>query len=241
MSEVTDDTREAPQGDMSLNVQAEPFVPKSFSKPNPAKNMTKLGKVKQHRRRGNIGPEGTPTATDEKVTNQSTARRQPARSAPVSRDKTDALNLVKQFTGTETEAHLQETEGKPRNNDTRGAPKQFKKKDTQDIRQGQRISAKQISRAQANIQQRDNSNVGHQTETDQPTQRERYWNAEEAKEKALRAERQAALHSFKERKPLNPQTFESHRGKSNSCTTIFSFTVTNITVIKSNTIHHISI
>ena len=214
-----------------LNVQAQPFVPKTFQKPNPAKNMTKLGKVKP-KRRNNLNPtENVRPDTAPQTSNQ----RADSSSAHGHSDKSDALDLVRQFTTADAHTALPQNNQAPVQNkrshgaqngrrDIMSANQRQRNSNYQDYRQeGQGMSEKQRRQHQRNGRER-REHQGVTAESNAERRRgesnaaerrrgERECSEQEARQKAEEDEKKAYLHRFEDKKPLNPLNYENHRGR----------------------------
>lgn len=230
---------EQPLGEISpvdshLNAQAQPFVPQTSQKPNPSKNMTKLGKVKP-RRRNNVNTQGETdrgavrAPADRAPGDRAPAgRREDIRSAPARGDKSDALNLVRQFTTGEPSAEtsqMSNTSADSRQNkvsyDNFGGRQSAgsnsaRSRNSRDYRQqGQVMPEKQRRRAQ---KQNHESNSAPERGGERGAERggkggEREWSEKEAQRRVAEDERKALLHRFEDKKPLNPLNYENHRGE----------------------------
>ena len=212
----------APLMNSDLNVQAQPFVPKTFQKPNPAKNMTKLGKVKP-KRRNNLNPtENVLPDTAPQTSNQ----RADSSSAHGHSDKSDALDLVRQFTPADAHTALPQNNQAPvQNKRSHGA--QSGRRDITSANQRQRNSNYQDYRQQGQVksekQRRHHQKIGrerreHQGVTAEESNAERRrgereCSEQEARQKAEEDEKKAYLHRFEDKKPLNPLNYENHRGR----------------------------
>ena len=216
----------APLMNSDLNVQAQPFVPKTFQKPNPAKNMTKLGKVKP-KRRNNLNPtENVRPDTAPQTSNQ----RADSSSAHGHSDKSDALDLVRQFTTADAHIALpQNNQAAVQNKRSHGA--QSGRRDIPSANQRKRNSNYQDYRQQGQVmsdkQRRHHQKIGRERREQQGVtaesnaerrrgerrRGERECSEQEARQKAEEDEKKAYLHRFEDKKPLNPLNYENHRGR----------------------------